>query len=200
MLSQRVRDDKVTSSTLVINTGAPQGCVLSPLFYILFTHDCSASSPSGLIVKYAVDATVLGLITNSETHYSNEVQHLASWCDNNNLVLNTNKSKGIIVDFLRNGPINHRPLFIGSGVVMRVSSFKFLGVTVEEDLSWGSHIALAMRKAQQRLDYLRKLRSTCIPRPLMVNFYNCAISRILTYGFLLWFTSCTKVDWQASAW
>lgn len=83
---------------------------------------------------------------------------------------------------------------------MRVSSFKFLGVTVAEDLSWGSHIALAMRKAQQHLDYLRKLRSTHIPRPLMVNFYNCAISRILTYGFLLWFTSCTKVDWEASAW
>lgn len=127
MEEESVRDDNVTSSTLVINTGAPQGCVLSPLFYILFTHDCSASSPSGLIVKYAVDATVLGLITNNETDYRNEVQHLASWCDNNNLVLNTKKSKEIIVDFRRNGPINHRPLFIGSKVVKSVSSFKFLG-------------------------------------------------------------------------
>lgn len=81
--------------------------------------------------------------------------------------------------------------------VERVSSFKFLGVAVVEDLSWGSHVALAVGKAQLHLYYLRKLSSTHIPRSLMVNFYNCVISTVLTYGFLVWFTSCTKVDQQA---
>ncbi len=96
------------SSTLSINTGVPQGCVLSPLLYTLFTRDCCAFFPSNHIVKYADDTTVLGLINNNdETAYRNEVQHLALWCDNNSLVLNINKTKEIIVDFLKTGQYKH---------------------------------------------------------------------------------------------
>ncbi|KAK7921775.1 hypothetical protein WMY93_008677 [Mugilogobius chulae] len=196
--TQSVRVGKNISSTLVVNTGAPQGCVLSPLLYTLYTHDCLASSASNLIVKFADDTTVLGLITNNdEANYRREVQHLESWCHNNNLVLNTKKTKEIVVDFRRRGHTDHQPLFIGKDVVERVQSFKFLGVTVTEDLSWGDHISKAVGKAQQRLYYLRKLKSAHISRPLMVNFYNCAISSVLTYGFLVWFSSCSKADQQA---
>uniref|UniRef100_A0A3P9CV01 Reverse transcriptase domain-containing protein n=1 Tax=Maylandia zebra TaxID=106582 RepID=A0A3P9CV01_9CICH len=185
---QSVRVGKNTSSTLVVN----------PLLYTLFTHDCISSCASNLIVKFADDTTVLGLISNNdETNYRTEVQQLESWCHDNNLVLNTKKTKKIIVDFRKRGHNNHLPLFIGSEAVERVSSFKFLGVTVTEDLSWGNHITSVVRKAQQRLYYLRRLRSAHIPRSLMLNFYNCAISSVLTYGFLVWFPSCTKADQQA---
>nr|XP_061803034.1 cilia- and flagella-associated protein 74-like [Nerophis lumbriciformis] len=149
---------------------APQGCVLSPLLYTLYTHDCSASSTSNLIVKFADDTTVLGLISNDdETDYRREVQHLESWCHKNNLALNTKKTKEIVVDFRKGSHIIHQPLTIGNDVVEKVRSFKFLGVTVTEDLSWGDHISTAVGKAQQRLYYLRKLKSTNIPRPLMAD-------------------------------
>ena len=62
---------------------------------------------------------------------------------------------------------------------------------------WGANTTLAVGKAQKRLYFLRKLRSAQIPKQLMVNFYNCAISSILTYGFLVWFSSCTKANQQA---
>ncbi len=53
--SQVVRMGNNTSSPLILNTGAPQGCVLSPLLYSLYTHDCTATHSSNVIVKFADD-------------------------------------------------------------------------------------------------------------------------------------------------
>ncbi|KAJ8416676.1 hypothetical protein AAFF_G00325540 [Aldrovandia affinis] len=51
-----------------------EGCVLSPLIYSLFTHDCKPVHDSNIIVKFADDTTVVGLISNNdETAYREEV-------------------------------------------------------------------------------------------------------------------------------
>ena len=60
---QVVRVGSNTSATLILNTGARHGCVLSPLLYSLFTHDCVARYDSNTIINFADDTTVVGLIT-----------------------------------------------------------------------------------------------------------------------------------------
>ena len=66
-----------TSAKQILNTGAPQGCVLSPLLYSLFTHDCTARHDSNTIILFADDTTVVELITdNDETAYREEVKDL----------------------------------------------------------------------------------------------------------------------------
>ena len=63
------------STPLILNTGAPQGCVLSPLLYSLFTHNCVAMHASNSIIKFADDTRVVGLITNNDkTAYKEEVR------------------------------------------------------------------------------------------------------------------------------
>ncbi len=86
-----------TSSPLTLNTGAPQGCVLSPLLYSLYTHDCTATHSSNVIVKFADDTMVIG--DNDETAYREEVSTLTKWCQENHLSLNIDKTKELVVDF-----------------------------------------------------------------------------------------------------
>jgi hypothetical protein len=75
---QVLRVSKNTSSTLTLNMGAPQGCVLSLLLYSLFTHDSMARHDFNTIMKFVGDTTVVGLITdNDETAYREEVRDLA---------------------------------------------------------------------------------------------------------------------------
>ena len=74
--------------------------MLSPLLYSLFTHDCMAMHASNSIIKFADDTTVVGLITNNdETAYMEEVRALVERGQENNLSLNINKTKELIVDF-----------------------------------------------------------------------------------------------------
>jgi hypothetical protein len=109
-----------TSATLILNTEAPQGHVLSPLLYSLLTLDCKARHDSNTVIKLADDTTMVGLITdNDKAACREEVRDLAMWCQDNNLSLNVIKTNEMIVDD-RKRRIEHAPILIDGAVVEQV--------------------------------------------------------------------------------
>ncbi len=192
---QSVRVGHNTASTTTLSTGAPQGCVLSPLLFTLLTHDCTAKFSSNHIIKFADDTTVVGLIKkNDETHYREEVAQLAEWCGANNLSLNVEKTKEVVLDFRRRNSIDHPPLTIDSSTVERVSSTKFLGVHITEDLTWTTNTMSLSKKAQQRLHFLRRLKRASLPPPILTTFYRGTIESVLTSCITVWYGNCSAVD------
>ncbi|KAK3507572.1 hypothetical protein QTP70_028645, partial [Hemibagrus guttatus] len=65
-LSRSMRLGPHLCTTLTLGTGSPQGCVLSPLLYALYTYDCIPFHPTNTIIKFAVDTTVVGLISRGD--------------------------------------------------------------------------------------------------------------------------------------
>ncbi|KAK3525532.1 hypothetical protein QTP86_033961 [Hemibagrus guttatus] len=108
---QLVKLGKFMSNSRTTSTGAPQGCVLSPLLFSIYTNDCTFTDPSVKLLKFADDTTVIGLIQDGDASaYKQEIELLAAWCSLNNLELNMLKTVEMIVDFRRNTPaLPHSP-------------------------------------------------------------------------------------------
>lgn len=157
-----------TSSTLFLNTDIPQGRV-SPALYTLFTHACIPIHSSNIMVKFADDIAIMGLVTyNDKTHHREEIRHLVQWCSDNCLVLMrslwTTGKPG-----RQHTPQNS---FTRTNLSVRISSstWKYASQpTIVESMNT-SHL---VKKDQQRLFFLRKLRWAELPSQILANLYRC---------------------------
>ncbi len=81
-----------------------------------------------------------------------------------------------------------------NNTVTAVESFRFLGTTISQDLKWDRHIESIVKKAQQRLYFLRQLRKFNLPQELLKQFYSAIIESVLCTSITVWFSSATKSD------
>ncbi len=70
--------------------------------------------------------------------------------------------------------------------VNAVESFRFLGTTISQDLKWDTHIDSIVKKAQQRMYFLRQLKKFNLPQAHMTQFYSAVIESVLCSSITVW--------------
>ena len=112
----------------------------SPVLFTLYTNDCTRIHPENYIIKFSDDTAVLGLMHkgSSSSAYHSEIERFVKWCDLNHLVLNVKKTEEMVWDPKAVGDL--RPVVIHNEPVTQVSSYKHLGVHLDNTLSWKAHV------------------------------------------------------------
>ena len=167
----------------IIVSGVPQGSILGPLLFILYVNDIWELPLKGRLQLYADDSC---LVYEAETREQLEydIQHdmdlLLRWLSENDLRLNVEKSSYLALN--NNLSIEVR---INSFHLKKVESANFLGLIIDTNLTWKTHIENVIKQVTSYVFAIRKARSF-ITIETCWKLYNAFILPHFTYMSCLW--------------
>ena len=192
---QYVRAQGCQSDTIICSTGAPQGTVLAPFLFTLYTADFTHNTANCHLQKFSDDSAIVGLITHGDdTEYRELTQDFAVWCQRNHLQLNAGKTKELVVDFKRRKLPPPTPVNIQGTDIEIVKSYKYLGVHLNNKLDWSDNSNALYKKGQSRLFLLRRLRSFGVEGALLKSFFDSVVASAIFFGVVCWGSSISAAD------
>ena len=183
---QYVQYENMTSELLEIKTGIPQGSILGPLFFSILINDLVNSSRLFSFFMYADDTTIYFNLedfpaNNREIAINKELDKVNVWL--NKLTLNVEKTKCMF--FRKKRTPEKISLSIDNKSIDAVSHFNFLGLLIDENLSWKYHITMVTNKLSKISGVLHRLKYI-YPQHVLVAIYKSLFVPHLNYGSLLW--------------
>ena len=186
---QFVMVDGVSSDFKELRCGVPQGSVLGPLLFLIYVNDIISSSKLFRFSLFADDTVTVLSHKNVHTLISlvnPEISKIVSWFQNNKLHLNYEKTKFILFRSKnRRVPPNLDSICIHNTPLQGVKSISFLGVTIDEFLSWKAHVKNVTLKVSRGVGILSKLRYI-VPDNVLMLLYNTIILPHLSYCSIVW--------------
>ena len=188
--SQYVSINNSISCKQNISCGVPQGSVLGPFLFTLYINNIASISSTN--PRLFVDDTCLVLndkkLENLQTKIRTEVTKISKWLIANKLKLNLSKSNVMIIDpiklkYLKNSCSDFTKL---ANIDMEnVNLGKYLGITLDKDLSFKFHINNLITKLSRSVGILAKARPF-LTNSTILKLYYTLFHTHLTYGLIVW--------------
>ena len=155
------------------------------LLFSIYINDLITVSNKLTFIMYADDTTVYFDLEdfekdNLEHQINDELKWVNIWLKLNKLTLNTTKTKSMVFH-RKQKQIEPLHFSIDGEVIENVSSFNFLGITLDESLTWKNHIDVIKNKISKTIGVFYRLAKT-FPEEILVTLYNSLIASHLNYG------------------
>ena len=182
---QKTYANGTTSDLNTITQGVPQGSILGPLLYILYANDIEQNILKSKVTFYADDTVIYASHKKPKIamkKVQKDLNRLQKWCDKNGLFINPKKTKFMIVSNRKFDFKNTKHVLnMNSEELQRVPTYTYLGITLDEHLSYEAHTKSIISKVSGKVLQLRKIRSVISSKAALLIYKNMILP-ILEYG------------------
>ena len=176
------------SNLLSIACGVPQGSVLGPLLFLIYINDLPSSSKKLNFYLFADDTNIYcesSDLSNLIKIVNRELRSVKKWLDANKLSLNIDKTNFIIFHSSSSSVPSDAVVKIGKKHIKRVKFVKFLGLLLDEHLSWKYNLSELSKKLARTCGIFFRIRNL-LPLDVLLCLYNALFLSFLQYGLIVW--------------
>jgi hypothetical protein len=179
-----------------VKYGVPQGSILGPLLFICYITGLPSVIPSGCgsVCLYADDTN---LVVSGQRQEEIELASFISllsvkhFLDTKHLLLNTNKSNFIAFSTKQNKQKMQPKIYIDESKINQTEDCKFLGIILDQNLSWDKHVNHVVCKMSSGLYALRHMSRVCNIDTLK-SIYFSLINSYMAYGIVIYGATSKK--------